>query len=297
MSGRNAVQAIVFADIVRSTQLFEKFGDVRAQRLVGFALEVLTDVANRHGGTLIKTIGDEVLVTFDDLTDALKAVCQMPAAVREEPSLAAVGMMIKVGLHYGEVVLRDDDVFGDAVNVAARMKALAKADQILTTRHTADSLPPEAPFALRSIGPIKVRGKQDPIDVVEVLWQPDADERTMLGVPAFVPRTQARLVLRYGEARLDISQDQLPFLLGRDERSDLVVDHQLVSRVHARIEFGSNQFILIDASTNGTYLEKADETIFLHREQSPLTDQGVIGLGQDPATADAEAVIRFACVS
>lgn len=297
MSGLKTAQGIVFADIVGSTHLFEKYGNVRAQHLVSKALALLIDVTTAHGGTLIKTIGDEVMATFEDRGSAFEAVSRMPAVIREDPTLAAIGLSIKVGLHFGEVVTRDNDVFGDAVNVAARMTALAKADQILTTRSTVQGLSPEAPFALRSLGPMKVRGKKQAIEVIEVLWQDDQKERTILDLPAYRPQTKTRLIVHYQQARLVIDTDQPFFRLGRDERSDLVVEQEWVSRGHARIEFNGNHFVLIDSSTNGTYLRLgADETIFLHHDQIPLHHEGFINLGRDPSL-DEDGAIRFVCES
>ena len=298
MVGRRATLGIVFADIVRSTQLFERYGDVQAHHLVSVAMEVLTKVTHAHQGTLIKTIGDEVMVTFEDPMRAVEAVCQMPAAIRDDAALAPLGMSIKVGLHVGEVLLRDDDVFGDAVNIAARVTALAKADQILTTRETIATLPPTHPFLLRTLGPIKVRGKRSAIEMVEVLWQPDPVEHTVLGRPAFRPRVQQRLVLHYQDTRVEMTPAHPPMRLGRDARSDLIVRHELVSREHARVECVHNQFILVDCSTNGTYLDlgTTHEAVFLHRDRVPLMPEGMISLGQDFSAGDAQ-VIRFEIVS
>ena len=94
MGGRRATLGIVFADIVKSTQLFERYGDVQAHHLVSVAMEVLTRVTHAHQGTLIKTIGDEVMVTFEDPVRAVEAVCKMPPAIRDDSALAPLGMSI-----------------------------------------------------------------------------------------------------------------------------------------------------------------------------------------------------------
>lgn len=297
MSGNHAVRGIVFADIVGSTRLFEEHGNAEAHRLVSLAIELLTQVTTDHSGTLIKTIGDEVMVSFEDGQGLFEAVSRMPSVIIDDPDLATVGMKVKVGFHAGEVVLKDDDVFGDAVNVAARLTGLAKASQVLTTRDTVNTLPQDAPFAFRDLGPARVRGRREVIDLVELLWQTDSGVATAQ-VKAYRPTGHGWLTLEYQRNRVEIDESRLPFVMGRGDESDLVVSHEAVSREHAKIRLGSDRFVLIDCSTNGTYVSRdpSEEPVRIHREQVPLSGRGVIGLGVDPSevTDHHEAVVRFA---
>ncbi len=286
--------AIVFADISKSVQLFERYGDVRAKHIVSHTLSILTSLTNAYGGTVIRTIGDEVMSTFPELDRALDAVVKMLRTIKEDPFLSEYGLSIRVGLHFGEVLQENDELFGDAANVAARMVGLAKADQIIITRSTLNHLPAMVSGFMRSLGPVKIRGKKQTIDVVECLWQTGEDELTMtlLGQP-YMPPAQATLSLRYRDQEFKIEKDS--FLLGRGEQNDLVVRHEKVSRDHAYIEFGRETFVLVDQSTNGTFLRiGTDEKIFLHRDQVHLRKEGIISLGQDIDDDNVE-IIHFAC--
>ena len=286
--------AIVFADISKSVQLFERYGNVLAKEIVSHTLSIMTSLTNAHGGTVKRTIGDEVMSTFPYPFRALDAAVKMLRAISQDPYLSQYGLSIKVGLHFGEVLQENDELFGDAVNVAARMAGLAKANQIILTRSTLDHLPALANELMRNLGPVKIRGKQQTIDIVECLWQVGEDHpSTTLQGSMDIPQPQATLILRYRDQKFKITKDS--FVMGRGKQNDLVVRHKKVSREHAYIEFGRETFVLVDQSTNGTFLRiGTDKTIFLHREQVHLRREGIISLGQDIDEDDAE-FIYFRC--
>jgi class 3 adenylate cyclase len=297
MSYQKKTLAIVFADISKSTQLFEIYGNERAREIVARTLGILTSVTAEHAGRVVKTIGDEVMCTFADIEQAMGATTRMPQAVADDPELASIGIALRVGHHFGDVLSDSVDVYGDAVNVAARMVQLARPDQIITTRATVDLLPHYQHANLRALGVSHVRGKKSEMEIYEVLWQPDATDLTIMHgqFPAgAVPK--ARLYLRYAERDYKLERDRSPFLIGRGEKNDLVVPDQSVSRTHASIEYQGGKFILIDRSTNGTFLQiRNEEKVFLHREQIHLRNEGLIMLGQDIGANDSEA-IHFQCV-
>ncbi len=296
-SGTTATLAIVFADIAESTRLFETHGDVRARQMVGQALRVLIRVTEDLGGTLVKTIGDEVMCTFTDLAQALEAVTRMPAALRSEAALSLYGVAVRIGLQYGDVLVEERDVFGDAVNTAARMVQLARADQVLMPDAVLAHLSPDSRPLTRRLGPVHVRGKREVIEVVEVIWQRNMDELTAVAIPIPVWKGQesAKLVLSYQGEMVEVSWDGAPFRLGRGEDSDLIVRYRNVSRNHASVESIEGRFMLIDHSTNGTYVQLGTaEPIFLHRSRIYLQAFGRISLGQK-FTDDAREVIDFTC--
>lgn len=291
--------AIIFADISKSTQLFEAYGNIRARDIVSQTLSILSDITTDCGGVVIKTIGDEVMCTFDDLDKAIDAALRMPQAVHEEKALIEYSISIKVGLHYGDVLQEENDVYGDAVNVAARMVQQARPDQIITTRETVDFLPVYQHSSLRSLGTVQVRGKQEDIEIFELIWQPDTTDLTImhgqLPLQQQIPRAQ--LILRYANKDFRLEKEVLPFLMGRGEKNNLVVRDQSVSRTHASIEYRRGKFVLIDRSTNGTFLQiDNEETVFLHRDQMHLRREGIILLGQDGSESECEA-IHFQCAN
>lgn len=290
-------RAIVFADVCKSTQLFERYGNTQALQIVGRALSVLSDVTVRHGGTVVKTIGDEVMSTFPAAAAAAEAAVAKQQAITDDPALARVGLSIKIGLHFGSVILEEGDVYGDAVNVAARMTSLAKAAQIITTRATVEHLPPELQSHTRSLGRTRVRGKEEAIEICEVLWLQDRAMLTNV-LPSWeeVKKQQGegRLVLQYGPEEFVVEPHGASFQMGRSPANDLSIQGKSVSRTHAVIAFSNGHFVLTDRSTNGTYLRVGAEEVFLHRDQVHLLGEGAISLGEPLENGEAE-VIGYRC--
>lgn len=290
---------VLFADICGSTRLFEQYGDIRAREIETRVLDALTAKTSAHDGEVIKTIGDEIMSRFADAESAVRAACEMHQTLKDDPDLARLNIAIKIGLHHGPVLVEKNDVFGDAVNVAARMVSLSKADQIITNRETVEQLPTELVRMTRSLGQSRVRGKQEEIEICEVIWH----ETTSLTQMASEQHQEelrnllfARLVLEYRGKTLELAPAAQTFTMGRGERSSLVVDRELVSRSHADIEFRQGKFILVDHSTNGTYLLLENGVrFFVRREEFTLHDRGIICLGQ-AVVEDYPDLIRYQCV-
>src|SRR4029078_2046761 len=109
---------ILFVDVCGSTQLYETLGNARAQAIIARTLAILSQVATRHLGTVIKTIGDEVMCTFTTARDAALAAVEMQRSVKQAAGLTDLGiksMAVKVGFHSGPVISHAADVFGDTV--------------------------------------------------------------------------------------------------------------------------------------------------------------------------------------
>ena len=104
-----------------------------------------------------------------------------------------------------------------------------------------------------------------------------------------------RLRLRFHERELVLEERHLSLTMGRSADNDLVMKGHLISRLHARIEIRRNEFVLIDQSTNGTFVQSADgEESFIRRGSSQLRGQGMIGLGSRPRQGSPHT-IRFTC--
>ena len=167
---------IVFADISGSTRLYETLGDALARELVSQCLNLMTEQIVEFDGTVIKTIGDQIMCTFPDAAHAIESSIGMQEVITEDlpdinPNVPST-MTIRIGLQSGSVIMEGNDVFGDAVNVAARMAGLAKkGGQIITTQQTAEELPPVLRSRTRHLDRISVKGKSDLIDIFEVVWQ------------------------------------------------------------------------------------------------------------------------------
>lgn len=284
---------ILFADIAKSTNLYEVLGDVAAQKVIGVVLSNLSQVAERHRGRIIKTIGDAVMCTFQLVNDAVEAARDMQETVGrlgflEYPQVSSLN--IYVGLQSGMVIEREGDVFGDAVNVAARMTELAKPRQILTTEKTVSELAPELAVMARCADTTTLKGKTGEVKVFEVVWE-QQDQTVMVDGLLDSHVFRLRLELRLGGVVLEVDQNRPIVTLGRQSHNDLVIDDGRVSRSHARIEYRRGKFVLIDQSSNGTFvLPTGGKTTRLRRDEAPLLGHGMIGLGKPPAPNSAEAV-------
>jgi len=297
MTREHATTAIAFADVSGSTRLFEELGDRRAREVIGGTLSELSEIVEIHEGRVVKLIGDELMATFPDAARALRATSAMQSHVTEMTAPEGVSIAIRVGVHHGDVILEEGDVYGDAVNVAARMVGMATAGQIITTRETADEVTEDMPISARSLGSLKVRGKAENMEICEVIWQEDTEDLTAMAdaetrrVLKELDRTG--LVLHYRDRRIEV--EKASFKMGRGGLNHLVVNDSVVSRTHARIEHRNNKFFLRDHSTNGTYIRMGtDPEIFVHREEVHLHGEGEISLGQSASKEGAET-IRYVC--
>ena len=299
-AARQQVSAtVLFADICGSTRLFEIHGDWQARQIESRVLDLLKGKTAEFGGTVIKTIGDEIMSRFPNAERALNAACEMQAGIRDDPALMEFNIAIKIGLQHGPVLVEHDDLFGDAVNVAARIVSLAKAEQILTTRETVRHLPADLQQMTRSLGWSRVRGKQEEMEIVEFIWQESSGLTQLVSVEQQEELRSllfARLLLKHRGMTFEVLPDSRVFTLGRGERNNLVVDQDLVSRSHAEIEFRQGRFILVDGSTNGTYLLLENGSrFFVQREEFTLHDRGIICLGQVVVEGDPD-LIYYDCV-
>jgi class 3 adenylate cyclase len=291
--GKDIEVAILFADVVGSTQLYEQLGDAKARQMVGRCLDIMREATEANQGTVIKTMGDEVMSTFPTADDAMNAARRMQERITTDEELGHGNghVAIRIGCHYGPVVQEHRDIFGSAVHTANRMTSQAKAKQIITTLSTVERLSPEWQAVARQIDIATVRGKADEVVLFEVLWQPEEATSMLPTVGHGRPKTGARpkrLSLRYQGREVTVGEGRKSATLGRAEENDLVVKGNLISRVHARVEASRDKFTLVDESTNGTFVQtNAGEEIFVRRDSTQLTGEGVIGLGRvaQPGTA------------
>jgi len=257
--------AILFADVVGSTQLYDKFGDTKASETVARCLDVMKDSTYQFNGTVIKTIGDEVMATFPTVDEAMGAASLMQKGLSGDLDDDGIPVSIRIGCHFGPVVQEQNDIFGAAVHTANRMTSQAKAKQIIISGTTVEQMGPDWRAQTRQIDVATVRGRIDEVALFELLWQPE--EATSM----------------------------LPTIDWEADDNELVVKGNLISRIHARVEKRRGKFILIDQSTNGTFLENASgEETFVRRDSTELTGEGIIGLGR-VAKPGTPLAIHFIC--
>jgi class 3 adenylate cyclase len=285
--------AVLFADVSGSTRLYEELGDEEALSTIARCLTVVKEACDGYQGRLVKTIGDEAMVVFPAADHAAQAAAEIQARIAEEPAVGTQRLALRVGFHYGPALETGGDIFGDSVNLAARLVALAKRAQVITSAETAEALSPWLRARTRELDVLTVRGKLHDIRIFELLWQDAPEDLTSLATrPITAP---ARLVLRHGAHEIEMGDTRPSVTLGRDAQNDIVIGDRMASRLHARIERRSGKFVLVDHSSNGTYVRVENEAqVQLRREEFTLRGRGDLLFGHSGADEPGD-VVSFAC--
>lgn len=297
MAPKTTNLAILFADVSGSTRLFETLGDETARVKVSECLDTLTYVTKNHKGTVIKTIGDEIMCTFPTSDDAANAATEMHEELEEDITEGvsdSTQLHIRVGFHFGPALMEGGDVFGDAVNVAARMAAQAKGGQIITTQSTVDLLAPMLRASTRFVDRAPIKGKKEEINIYEIIWQEEDVTRMATGLMTDEMKPEVKLRVQYAGKDIILDKQRSSLVMGRSNNCDLPINEKMASRQHVRIELRREKFFIIDQSTNGTHvLVENSEEEFLRREEMPLQGKGQISLGKSFSENPTE-VISFA---
>ncbi len=277
---RVVTTTVMFADICRSTYLFDQLGDEKAAILIGDVLKQTTSIVEAHEGVVLRTKGDDVLCIFSDPLKAVQASMDVHKKIGEFSSDAATELSIRIGINSGSALLTEGDILGDTVNIAARLSSFAKAGQTIVAAHTIDMLDGFPAGLIRHMGDISLKGKPGPLSVFELLDASQQDEITQVGPAArHLPKSDW-LTISFQSRRDKLDYLMVRYLFGRNPGCDLVLDHPLVSRHHAEVRYQNNGFVLIDFSTNGTELIINGRARSLHHSQAALRGSGSIFLGR-----------------
>jgi adenylate cyclase len=298
-------RTVLFADLRGSTSMYETLGNADATAVVTQSVAVLARVVAAHGGHVIKTLGDGLMAVFerssagvaaaDDMQDSLARISS-PGDTTGEVVARTVPLMLQIGLAHGEVVEMSGDVFGDAVNVAARLLDHAGDNETLATQGVIDGVEEWERTRFRSLDRMQLRGRVEPVHVylLEAVRRFGDSAATAFGdmAPASTEPEGIRLVW------LDVNRiyagTSLPVVLGRSPQATYIIDDNRVSRSHARIDWHGGTFQLTDLSYNGTYVrfDNDPEIISLRRGACTLHGSGLIGLGTPPIDA-MSPFVRF----
>ncbi|TQV85676.1 adenylate/guanylate cyclase domain-containing protein [Exilibacterium tricleocarpae] len=294
MSDTSQLQAIMFADVSGSSALYKRVGNLEAKSLIDETIGTMRALTEANNGIVVKTIGDEVMARFDHPEAACSAAIAM-----QQGSQDGNGLAIRIGLAYGATLLVDGDVFGDTVNDAACVAHIARARQTVVTQAIVDELPPSLRDACQEFDRIPIKGEGQISLIYRLQWELPDQTYSATRVMALQelsgdnPASQ-RLTLAHSDGELQLTPQETPFVIGRDPRRvDLFINTSLASRDHCHIDFRRGKFVLVDHSTNGTYVTTpGHEPIYLRREEVPLQGEGSIGIGGQTDKPSTE-VIRF----
>lgn len=163
--------AVIFTDIEGSTKKWDKLGDVKGRLMIDQHNRLLFPVIKKFHGKIIKTIGDAIMAQFRNPKNALNASIAMQQALeRERRESDSFDLKVRVGIHYGSAIVEKNDVFGDVVNVAARVEAEADGNEILISQNAVDKINRKK-FKLVKKTKFVPRGKRRSIQVYKCKWE------------------------------------------------------------------------------------------------------------------------------
>lgn len=271
---------VLFVDLVGSTRLYEQAGDKTAFSLVTACLDKASEIVINRGGRTIKNTGDGLIAVLPGPDAAADCAAGIHATMRNCPSLANQPAEVRIGFHTGPLLSRHNDIFGETVNVAARLTALASPGRALTTETAASRMTTSWRDHLRPLPPRFLRGVSKQIALFELPFEPEGETTSIYGLPDPIAEAP-ELRLIWNNNRFQVNGWQPVARLGRDPISEVCIDDLRASRQHAGIELRGDKFVLYDHSSNGTYLSISGTPEFiLSREEIVLHGSGWLSLGR-----------------
>ncbi|HET8871182.1 MAG TPA: adenylate/guanylate cyclase domain-containing protein [Aquabacterium sp.] len=282
--------AVLFADLRGSTALYFKLGNSEAATVVTHSLAMLGQIVARNGGRVIKTLGDGLMAVFRDPERAVESAASLQESLEKSAVVpgglpgSETAIKLKTALAWGEIVELDNDCFGDAVNVAARLLDLAGDNETLITGPLHRQLPTDLQSRFRSIDKLHLRGRKEPVAVLRMENRRFGDTVTTMHIELSGADIPDGIRLLAGEADQVFTTAEMPLEMGRSPQASFCINDSRVSRTHARIESHSGHIYLSDQSYNGTHVQfdHDQQVLTLRRGTCTLHGTGTIFLGTPP---------------
>ncbi len=246
--------AVLFADIAGSTSFYERRGDVSGIVMVQQLLDRTRQVAEPLGGRIIKSIGDAVLVHFGEPAPAIRAAVGLQQSFEQfnRQRSPADCVRLRMGLTWGSGFVKDEDVFGDVVNLAARLEQLARPGQIVISAALHGAARDLRGIELRRLKDAELKGKAAPQEVYEVLWPggPRLEQK-----PERPPCAYSLVLLEPGASSTTVfALKETQTLLGRHQGEIRFPKDAMISSPHARFRIDPQGLEVEDLSATGVFL-------------------------------------------
>jgi len=164
MSQKHKLAAIVFTDIVGYTQQMDA-DEQQTMKLLERQKQIVYPIVESYNGQILKEIGDGLLMMFDSAIQAVRCVIAFQKELKNEE------FSVRAGIHIGDIIFKDGDVFGSAVNIAARIEPLAQPNGICVSGSVTNQLRNQKDIFLRGIGEKELKGVSEPVKIYEVLME------------------------------------------------------------------------------------------------------------------------------
>jgi len=251
---------IMFTDIKGSTTYFESRGDINGLSMVYKHNELLFPIIEHHQGTIVKTIGDSIMASFPDAVGGVQAAIEMQRTLSTYNATHPKQdhIQIRIGLNAGRGIVENRDVFGDIVNVAARIESLAEPGQILVSQTVYEAVRQTDDIICRYFDCTKIKGREEDIELYQVIW---GEEEITLSSK----RSATQSVKQQGRERkvfyLDISREEnkLKFIafekVGVEERTIRPYEEKVISI--SQVEEERKEIVsLLNKASNGGRITK-----------------------------------------
>ncbi len=284
-------RTILVADIVGSTHLYDVLGDRRAKTLITDCLNRLTEIVLDHDGAVTASVGDELVCSFPEVTNATTSANEMQAGVHTEVDqtgdIGRQAVQLSIGIQVGDLVTDPFDMTAEVVTIARHLSGLAKAEQSLITQRVHDDLSSVIKAMTRYVDDEPwPSAPSNKLIIHELIW-------AVSGITAAAPAAAAaiaiaarttvkRVVLRFKDTEVELGDKRPAASVGRGPHNDIAIKGDLVSREHYRLEIRNGRCTITDYSTNGTSLVADDGKLtYVRRETLPLSGNGTIHFGKD----------------
>lgn len=287
--GKSIDAAVLLVDVVGSTPLYESVGNAVAMGRISDWRECMCALVRRNGGEFISSKGDDVLSIFDDPAAAFSAAAQM-----REP--ASLPISFHAGLHFGPVIRAGADIYGDAVNLTARLAAIANPGEILISQSLVDRLSPILKESLGFLDRMNFKGKSESCNIYAFLDQ-DRSLSTQISMGRVskvaaqeTPTCGIGVTLRYNGQSISCLDNKV-LTIGRSSDCSLVINRQWVSRHHATVQVANGRVQLAERSSSGTFVSmRPGQEVLVRREDVLLLGSGTISPGLQSTSDDAQVV-------
>lgn len=269
-----ATACVLISDITGSTGLYDRFTQREALGQISLVLARMRAIIEQSSGNCVKSQGDDTLSFFAGPEHGFHAARAM---VEED---WAHGLAIHAGLFHGDVLSMDRDIYGDAVNTAARLAALAKPGEVLAGGAAYDRLPAAARDRFVAMGGLRLKGKADPVRVYSYMASQIATQTVVFGTRGAQqgPRTESAGISCNGRDWRMTEGESLS--IGRAAGCDICLPHAWVSRQHGRLDLRGAQLEYTDHSSSGSSVVTADGQEFgVHRRATLLNGTGTVLIG------------------
>ncbi|HET7649513.1 MAG TPA: FHA domain-containing protein [Gammaproteobacteria bacterium] len=274
------------------TLLLADFGEGQANAPDAYERKKLETVVTEHGGRVLDSAPYRVFAAFKRPDAAFEAARELHGIPAGSPPVPP-----RLSVHAGKITLEDRSAAGAPVSAVLLLAEMASEKHILCTGSVYKELSSSWQTQLLPLS--QASPLPDPEETLHVLpWEQEDRTRmvTMMWGNQELTRGQIHLELTYRGKQVNVSEAQPAIIVGRSSQCDLVVNHKLASRLHARIEYRNGNFVLVDQSGNGTFVAFGDgDKRKVHMNSLPIRGTGRIGLG-DQSDALSDDAIQFVCV-